>query len=211
MKAYTAAPPDVLRVDEKNLKEYSVLNCCGVVITTNHKLDGIYLPADDRRHFVAWSEISKDDFVDSYWTGLWHWYDHGGDRHVAAFLAEHDISEFDPKAPPPKTQAFWEIVDVSRAEDAELADAINALGAPDVLTLAQIIIHTEAESAIWLRDRKNARRVPHRLEACGYVAVRNDGSTDGRWKVNGRNQVIYAKSTLSVRDRIIAARKLANW
>jgi hypothetical protein len=53
MKAYTAAPPDVLRVDEKFLREHYVLNCCGVIITTNHKADGIYLPADDRRHYVA--------------------------------------------------------------------------------------------------------------------------------------------------------------
>jgi hypothetical protein len=28
--SYTAAPPDVLRVDEKHLREYSVPNCCGV-------------------------------------------------------------------------------------------------------------------------------------------------------------------------------------
>jgi len=49
MKAVTAAPPDVLRVDEKNLREYSVPNVCGVIITTNHKTDGIHLPADDRR------------------------------------------------------------------------------------------------------------------------------------------------------------------
>jgi hypothetical protein len=53
MKTYTAAPPDVLRVDEKNLREYNIFNVCGVVITTNHKTDGIFLPADDRRHFVA--------------------------------------------------------------------------------------------------------------------------------------------------------------
>ena len=49
LKAYTASPPEVLRVDEKNLREYSIPNCCGVIITTNHKTDGIYLPADDRR------------------------------------------------------------------------------------------------------------------------------------------------------------------
>ncbi len=42
MKAVTAAPPDVLRVDEKNLREHSVLNCCGVIITTNEKTNGIY-------------------------------------------------------------------------------------------------------------------------------------------------------------------------
>jgi Family of unknown function (DUF5906) len=33
-KAYIAAPPDVLRCDEKNVREYSILNCCGVIITT---------------------------------------------------------------------------------------------------------------------------------------------------------------------------------
>jgi hypothetical protein len=37
MKTYTAAPPDVLRVDEKHLREYAVFNVCGIVITTNHK------------------------------------------------------------------------------------------------------------------------------------------------------------------------------
>ena len=62
MKAYTAAPPDVLRVDEKNLREHSVFNCVGVIITTNHKADGIYLPADDRRHFVAWSDTVQGQF-----------------------------------------------------------------------------------------------------------------------------------------------------
>ena len=98
LKAYTAAPPDVLRVDEKNLREHSILNCCGVIITTNHKTDGIYLPADDRRHFVAWSELTKDDFVADYWNGLWDWYARGGYQHVAAYLAELDISSFDAKA-----------------------------------------------------------------------------------------------------------------
>jgi hypothetical protein len=48
-KAYTAAPPDVLRVNEKYLRAHYVFNCCGVIITSNHKADGIFLPADDRR------------------------------------------------------------------------------------------------------------------------------------------------------------------
>ena len=53
-KTLMAAPPDVLRVDEKFQREYCVLSVCGVIITTNHKADGIYLPPDDRRHFVCW-------------------------------------------------------------------------------------------------------------------------------------------------------------
>lgn len=53
LKAYTAAPPDVLRCDEKHLREHAVINVTGVIITTNHKSDGIYLPADDRRQWSA--------------------------------------------------------------------------------------------------------------------------------------------------------------
>ena len=87
MKAYIASPPDVLRVDEKNLREYSVPNCCGVVITTNHKADGIYLPADDRRHYVAWSESDEGRFspkpIGQPCGAGTH---EGGDRHVAAYL-----------------------------------------------------------------------------------------------------------------------------
>ena len=209
-KSYIAAPPDVLRVDEKHIREHAVLNCLGVIITSNHKTDGIYLPADDRRHFVAWSDLTKEQFEPDYWIKLWDWYHSGGDRHVTAFLAELDLASFDAKAPPPKTQAFWEIVDSSRApEDAELADAIDGIGSPAALTLSQIAGRAAEGFADWLRDRKNARRVPHRLEACGYVAVRNDDAKDGLWKVFGKRQVIYAKAELSLRDRICVAQEVA--
>jgi len=211
-KSYIAAPPDVLRVDEKHIREHAVLNCLGMVITSNHKTDGLYLPADDRRHFVAWSDLTKEQFEPDYWTKLWAWYHSGGDRHVAAFLAGLDLKKFDAKAPPPKTQAFWEIVDSSRApEDAELADAIDMVGSPAALTLSQIAGRAAEGFADWLRDRKNARRIPHRLEACGYVAVRNDDAKDGLWKVLGKRQVIYAKAELALRDRIGAAQQIAGF
>jgi hypothetical protein len=209
MKAYTAAPPDVLRVDEKNLREYSVLNCCGVIITTNHKADGIYLPADDRRHFVAWSDLTKDDFNDAYWSALWGWYDRGGDRHVAAYLRSLDISAFDPKAPPPKTAAFWDIVDANSApEDAELADILDRLHNPDATTLIRIQNEATGDFQIWIKDRRNRRQIPYRFEKCGYVPVRNDARDDGLWVINDVRQVVYTKASLSVRDRLMAASKL---
>jgi hypothetical protein len=209
MKAYTAAPPDVLRVDEKNLREHSISNCCGVIITTNHKADGIYLPADDRRHFVAWSEMTKEDFPADYWKILWNWYECGGYGHVAAYLAELDISAFNPKAPPPKTKAFWDIVDASRApEEAELADAIDRLGSPEATTLTKIAGVAQGEFAMWLGDRKNRRAIPHRLEKCGYVPVRNDAAKDGLWVINGTRQVVYARKDLPLSDQIKAVELL---
>jgi hypothetical protein len=210
MKTYTAAPPHVLRVDEKNLREYVVWNVCGVVLTTNHKLDGLHLPADDRRHYVAWSNCTKEDFDAGYWTALYQWYASGGTHHVTEYLAGLDLTGFDPKAPPPKTSAFWDIVDANRApEDAELADAIDKLGRPNATTLAEIALRAAQGFAEWLRDRRNGRQIPHRLEAAGYVGVRNSSAKDGLWRLGGRRQAIYVRQELSSCDRQTAAEKLA--
>jgi Family of unknown function (DUF5906) len=210
MKAYMAAPPDTLRVDEKNLREYSILNRCGVIITTNHKNDGIYLPADDRRHYVAWSEATKEDarFKSDYWKRMYAYYESGGLRHVAAYLRQRDINGFDPKAPPPRTPAFWSIVDCNRpTEEAELADAIDKLGNREAFTLQQLVnVTSDAGFAEWISDRKNRRVIPYRLEKCGYVPVRNPNADDGLWKLNGKRQAIYARAGLTLRDQIEAAR-----
>jgi hypothetical protein len=207
-KIYTAAPPDVLRVDEKNLREHYVFNCLGFLITTNHR-DGIFLPADDRRHYVAWSNLQQKDFTAAYWNEIWAWYCDGGYGHVAAYLAELDLTGFDPKAPPPKTPAFWDIVNISAApEDSELADLTEKLGNPDALTVPQLIAAATGDVAEWLIDRRNRRTIPHRLERCGYVSVRNPNSGDGRWKVQGTNLTIYARAVLSPQEQQLAAQKL---
>jgi Family of unknown function (DUF5906) len=220
MKAYTAAPPDVLRVDEKNLREHSILNCCGVIITTNHKTDGIYLPSDDRRHYVAWSELTKEDFEGAYFRKIWQWYRQGGMARVAGYLNELDLKGFDAKAPPPKTAGFFAIVDAGVApEDAEFADAIDALAAegkeedgindpPGAVTLDDMKRVAGSEDfSDWLDERKNRRTIVYRMEACGYVQVRNTGRKDGRWKIAGRRVTIYAKSSLTSRERHAAAEK----
>lgn len=207
MKTFTAAPPDVHRCDEKNLREHSVMNVCGVVITSNHKTNGIYLPVDDRRHYVAWSDARKEDFPEAYWRNLYAWYHAGGYGHVAAYLACLDLSAFDSKAPPPKTTAFYDIVDANRApEDAELADALDALGNPAAVTVSQLASVASGSFATWLQMPASRRQIPHRFEAAGYVPVRNDADRrDGHWKVDGKRQVIYARKEFSLRDRIAAA------
>jgi hypothetical protein len=210
-KVYTAAPPDVLRVDEKHVREHYVFNVLGFVLTTNHKTDGLYLPADDRRHYVAWSNCTKDDFKPEYWNEFWTWYDEGGFGHVAAYLNALDISDFNPKAPPPKTPAFWDIVAANSApEDAELADVVDKLGWPDALTPKHLIAVATGSAAEWLTDRKSRRAFPHRLERCGYVFVCNPNAKDGYWLIEGARQPVYARVTLSDVDRFKAATKLIN-
>jgi hypothetical protein len=126
---------------------------------------------------------------------------------VAAYLADVDISGFDPKAPPTKTRAFWDIVDTSRApEDDQLADALDTLGNPAATTLEKISNCAAADLCMWLRDRKNSRQIPHRMETVRYVAVRNPADkSDGRWKIGSKRQVVYARAELSVTERHLVA------
>ena len=102
MKSYLAAPPDVLRVDEKNLREHNVFNVCGVVMTTNHKTNGIYLPADDRRHDVAWSDVTMGDFSEAYWNRAVALVRARRLRPRRGLPSEPRSRELRPKAPPPK-------------------------------------------------------------------------------------------------------------
>lgn len=213
MKTYEASPPEALRVDEKYAAERYIPNVVGVIYTTNNRTNGLFLPADDRRHYVAWSECSAGDFSPDYWKRLYAWYASGGYGHVAAYLRTLDLSDFDPKAPPLKTAAFWDMVNASRApEDAELADALDELGRPAAVTLAQIG-DDQAYGGIsgWLNDRKNSRLVPHRMEAVGYIKVSNPTAPkDGYWSISGKRQAVYARNDLSRREQINAASALAN-
>jgi hypothetical protein len=182
----------------------------GVIITTNYKTDGLYLPANDRRHYVAWSELTSGDFLENYWNDLWQWYEYRGIGHVAAYLAQIDLSKFDPKAPPRKTAAFWAITDANRApENAELADVLDRMGNPAAVTLEQIkTAALGVPLGTWLAERNNRRRIPHRMQECNYTPVRNGDAEDGLWKIGGRRQVVYTLSDLAPRDRLAAAEAL---
>jgi hypothetical protein len=207
-KTLIAAPPDVLRVDEKHLREYSVVNCTGVIITLNEKANGIYLPADDRRHFVAWSTERKENFDEAYWVSLWAWFESGGFAHVAAYLRSLDLNSFNSKATPPKTEAWHAIVDANtNPEDTELDAVLRTMGFPPAVTLdevheASMLGDISVSDAF---DRKNRRRIPGWMDRAGYSLVVNSAA-ETRFKVNGRYVTVYARSELSVAERHTAAR-----
>jgi hypothetical protein len=80
------------------------------------------------------------------------------------------------------------------------------------ITLDDINLRARAmnydDFADWLTDRRHRRMIPHRLESVGYESIRNDGAKDSRWVIDGRRQTGYAKTTLSIRDRYLAAGEL---
>lgn len=222
-KALLASPPEYFRVDEKNMREHPVCNIVGVIFTTNHKETGLYLPDDDRRHYVAWSESVKTDFVEPdedpihprYFKQIYDWYHNGGKANVIAFLRQPSLlALFDPKAPPRRTEAWHQIVSANRSpEEAEIAGILESLDAPIALIVDDLIaccLDGSDQSLVslgeWLKDRRNARVVPNRLESLGYVSVRNSQDARGYWKINGKKEKIYVRQDLTVDDRLSAAR-----
>lgn len=212
-KTFIAAPPDVLRIDEKNIREHQVANVCGVIFTTNNKSDGIFLPADDRRHHVSWSAVSREIIPDGYFVEFYDWLANGGTGHVAAYLKQYDLSKFNPKAPPARTPAFYAIVQASQSpDDAELTDLLDTMGSPRTVTIEQLVDAAraagEAELADLLGNRKSRRAIPHKMERAGFEPVRNPDAADGLFKIDGRRRVVYAHKSLPPDQRVAAARRM---
>ena len=212
-KTLLVTPPNVLRCNEKYLREHAVFNVIGVIVTTNYP-DSLHLPAEDRRHYVAWSDRNKDrDYQPNYWNEMYAWYEREGHAHVIAYLDSVDLSGFDPKAPPPLTPAFWIMVNSSRSsEDSTMADILEALGSPAAVTAEQVSIQaakTNGEFCAWLRDSRNSRSIPAKFAGAGYVPMLNPDTKDKQWKVAGRRQSIYVRQELNERGRLDAATALS--
>lgn len=213
-KTMKAAPPETLSIDEKNIREYAIPNVTGVIQTTNLE-DGIYLTADDRRNFVAWSECTRDDFPKEYWDSFWGWYDAGGLADCVALLLELDLCKFNPKAPPPRTAGFKIMLEQHRPlEDSVLANVLEALNKPAV-TIFDITNEAgkdllEGSTLIsWLTDRKNRKKVRGRLKNCGYTFVSCPDNRDGLWPFGEQRRAIYAKHKLTTKERLAAAQQLS--
>jgi hypothetical protein len=208
MKHILASPPETIRINRKYDPQYPCFNVVGAAVTSNHS-DALYLPADDRRHFVARSERKRTEFSEALFDEMYRWYADGGIGHVAAYLRACTLAQsgFDAKASPPQTDAFREMVSFDRGiEHAELADAIDALGQPEALTLAELA--AKAPGAEWLTDRKQNRSVPHRLQRCGYIRTPNTECEDQQWVIKSKRQMIYTRADLPPYQRVAAAKRL---
>jgi hypothetical protein len=211
MKQYLAAPPNALPTNEKYIKQYHVANVCGVVFTTNYRENGLYLPFDDRRHYVAWSERTPADFAPGFWQEIWDWYDDGGATHVAALLRTLSLTKFKAKADSAKTPAFWDIVSANIApEESGLADVLDRMKRPAALTIDLILAQPNLpiELSDWLREPKNRRIASKHLRECGYPAERNPTNKQGLWVIGGKRQRVYARKDLTSEERVQAVRRL---
>jgi Family of unknown function (DUF5906) len=209
-KRFIAASPDTLPCNKKYLASYDVPNVMGVIFTSNHKVSGLYIDPDDRRHYVAWSSAEKQPAA--YFDRLWTWmHEEGGKQAALGFLQRLNIGEWNAKEPPPKTEAWHQIVAAnSNPEETTLSDALEGI---QIATVKEIVATVQfrghLDLAMALTDKKTYRRIPHMLERAGFEALPNPyAKSDGRWVINGKRETLYADRKLSNAERLaLAAQK----
>lgn len=204
LKVLIAGSPDTLSINPKFGHKYSIRMYCGVIITTNHLTTGIYIPPDDRRYDVidaankAAMGLGDDEKVKEYFSELWGWFlGSGGDRHVAAYLMEKDISGWSAANGQRKTQAHRYVVATCTKNDDWFFDALEAIGEPEVF-------RSDALWAAVTKDGANvkemATKLPHALVRADFRVHINPNRKDGRWKYENKYVTIYAKMSLTFEE-----------
>lgn len=195
-KPIIAAPPAVHRINPKFGVQCTIPNLNATVIMTNHLTGGLYLPEDDGRHAVFWSEARRghDGINDDYFTALYAWFDDGGMENCAAYLMGIDVSDFKPKGMPPRTPAFYRMVEGGRSDEQnDLGDVVKLMGdkafsIPELSMTARV--NNYPELAEWLL-KKGHRLIGQSLMEAGCVKHINPNERRGRWLMAGRQVNLY--------------------
>jgi len=195
-KVLIAGSPDYCAINPKYGQKYSVRMYCGVIITTNHLASGIYIPADDRRYDVIESATIEemglhDDCVRrEYFSALWDWFLADGASHVAAYLHEYDLSSFSASNGQRKTEAHKTVIACGMSGDVWLDDIIDELGSPIGIRGDWILNRAIATGE---KEYDVKRKMGNTIGRLGYIVFRNPAAKDGRWKINGKNVMVYVK------------------
>jgi hypothetical protein len=200
-KDLCAAPPTMLTCNDKYIAQHPVLNVLRLLLTTNHMVDGIYLPPEDRRHYCAWSEAEKMDEETA--TAMWEWYAAGGMDFVANYLATLDLSAttFNRAAPPPQTAWWHQLVEGGKpAEDDRFSDAVEKMGTPEWVTLNMVAQAGGLELAGWIAAPGNKRKVEREMDRAGYRRFPNPHDKRGRWYVGPVQMPVYRRANVRAVD-----------
>lgn len=207
LKPLTAAPPMTLPLNDKFEKVRHVINLMRVILTTNDWMS-MYIPAEDRRMFIMHSMAAQGWHVpihgEDYFDRLFGWFDDRGYAHVAAWLAERDISAFNPKQAPPKTTG-WKAVAGSWAmdnNDDAISAALDTLGKPSIVFGPELADASMEERDVVVGLLRSSRKIGLRMQRSGYMLVEPPKGQD-RWsfpRTDGRNP--YRSRTVFVRPEL---------
>lgn len=208
-KVLIAGTPDEGVVNPKYGQKYSVRMYCGVVITTNHLANGIYIPEGDRRYDVIASAsasemgLHSDEDKRKYFGELWDWFLDGGNGHVAAFLHERKLDGWSASNGQRKTDAHRTVVVSGMVGDHWLQDALDeieeVLGENFGCVRADWIVEIACKNGE-MKPVEARAKLLHAIKRFGFEVLKSDHSNDGRFKFGRKNVVVYKRQGAPIID-----------
>lgn len=175
------------RINPKGKSPYIIPNMNNTVMTTNYLTNGMHMVITDGRHYIAWSDATiNDGLTEEYFTNLYHWLDNGGRENVAAYLMGADVSDFNPKALPFKTPAFYEMCNSGKStEHHDLSDVIDMITdetfSLDKVAATALAVMKDVELSRWLIMKSNYKKIERMLSEMNVVKHINPDSSNGKW------------------------------
>jgi len=134
--------------------------------------------------------LTEESARREYFSDLWDWFLAGGSTHIAAYLHARNLSEFSASNGQRKTNAHKTVVNGGMTGDAWLEDIILELNNPTFIREDTIITKAIAAGE---RDDKIKPKLMNALNRMGYSLYRNAEVTSGRWTIDGKRFLVYAK------------------
>lgn len=192
MKPLLAAPPNTLRINDKNTPVYWIPNIINVIITTN-LINAIALADDDRRFDVVQTQLAIEgtkEEVGAFYTAHHRWLRGGGSAAVAAWLLARDVSAFNPHQAPPRTAAKIEMTRASSPlevrwalglleEGGELADR-QLVSVDEIMDMAR---HGGFGAGPVVANRITSDYVGRALKLAGWHHIRRVRKGDQRHRI----------------------------
>lgn len=217
-KTLIAGQPDDATINPKYGQKYSVKVYCGVIITTNHLANGIYIPEGDRRYDViaaaSFEEMGVigDEAKRAYFGELWDWFLEGGDRHVAAYLHTRSLEGWSASNGQRKTAAHRTVVTSGMVGDHWLQDALDEIervvGEDGMGVLRDDWIIEAAMRKGEMKVSEIKSRLSHSMHRLGYRMHIGDKGVGGRHKLNGKSFSIYKLNSVASVNIDLLAREL---
>jgi hypothetical protein len=194
LKSLSTRPPDTIARDEKNIPVRYVPKTASHIITSN-EITSLFIPDDDRRYFSPDIRLKAGWHIaaglPAYFTNYFRWLNqHRGYAAVHRFLAERNLSHFDPSAPPPSSATKQRAQEASAEGDSALVWAIEKLGNPDAFFEAElreiadgVSRHPGTENPELKLALRSAPQLARKMEELGYQVVPRAGRREWEVKV----------------------------
>ncbi len=198
LKTYITDP--TIRINSKGLRTYDYENRANFLMASNHR-DAAEIDDDDRRFFIWHSKAQKKP--KEYFNTLYGWFDAGGCRHMLHYLLNRPLTNFNPYAEPPMTEAKAQIIQESRGSiEGYLHEAFETRNAPfqhDLVNVTDVVDFLVKEKKINISHKKVTLFLRSiEAELLGSKRIDNGRRQVKIWAI--RDQASWAEAPESVID-----------